>query len=107
MKILTVVVEGRVKHWVNTDHAPSREGKRYSKGANYGVSYSYIFHQCEMNKLLLEITLMKLLLLRQLIVDSGAPEKLINLPQNNLTPKPLAVCLYRGSAETFASLIYI
>lgn len=79
----------------------------YSKGANYGVSCSYIFHQCEMNKLLLEITLMKLLLLRQLIVYSGAPEKLINLPQNSLTPKPLAVCFYCGSAETFATLIYI
>lgn len=60
-----------------------------------------------MNKLLLEITLVKLLLLRQLIVYSGAPEKLINLPQCSLTPKPLAVCFYCGSGETSATLIYI
>lgn len=99
--------EGHKKHWVKTDPAPSRVGESYSKGANYGASSNPIFHQCEVNKLLLEMTLRKLLLLRQLIVYSGAPEKLINLPQNSLTPKPLAVCFYCGSAETFATLIYI
>lgn len=59
-----------------------------------------------MNKLLLEITLMKLLLPRHLIVDSGAPEKLINLIGNNLTPKPFAVFLL-WVRLIFSPLIYV
>lgn len=59
-----------------------------------------------MNKLLLEITLMKLHLPGHLIVYSGAPEKLINLTRNNLTPKPSAVFLPRVRL-VFSTLIYI
>lgn len=59
-----------------------------------------------MNKLLLEITLMKLLLPGHLIVYSGAPEKLINLTCNNLTPKPFAVFLL-WVRLIFSTLIYI
>lgn len=65
-------------------------GKLYSKEVNYGTFCTKFFYQHEVNKLLLEITLMKLLLPGHLIIYSGVPEKLINLTHNNVTCKPFA-----------------
>ena len=88
-----IVVVQKTRETAKMSQCPAQRDKLYSEGVNYGLFYSENFHQCEMNKILLEITLMKLLLPGHLIVYSGAPEKLINLIRNNLTPKPFAVFL--------------
>lgn len=94
------------RHRARRSQFPALHKKLDSKGVDYGLFYSEYFHQCEMNKILLEITLMKLLLPGHLIVYSGAPEKLINLIRNNLTPKPFAVFLL-WVRLIFSILIYI
>lgn len=94
------------KHRAKMSQFPAQRKNLYSKGVNYGLFSSENFHQCEMNKILLEITVMKLLLPGHLIVYSGAPEKLINLIRNNLTAKPFAVFLL-WVRLIFSILIYI
>lgn len=85
---------------------PEQSEKPYPKGEMDGLFCSDTFHQPEVNKLLLEITLMMLLLPGHLTVYSGGPEKLINLTSDNLTPTPFVVFI-PWIRLIFSALIYI
>lgn len=102
-----VVARGAWATLSQNDEVSRMEREALSGGVNDGLfCRPSFFHQREINKLLLEITLMMLFLPGHLTVYLGGPEQLINPTSNNLISKAFGVILL-GVRSIFSTFIYI